>query len=216
LNDTLESENYEIVEDTLELSEEKDSKGTGPSQNTFGLKIGTGIGSFGGSEATGYSSRFGVNIGVTFRFFIRDFLVIQPELLYSQKNGAFYTSFFSIPLDYSYTIGYLEIPVLCKYRLMMLYDLLPFIYIGPVFSANLNASIKAEIEDIEEKGVIKDLVNESNYGIVIGGGLEILLNNVSYTLEVKYDIGLKSVFVVDGDNKDIYHRVINFIFGINI
>ena len=97
-------------------------------------------------------------------------LGVQPEALYTVKNVEV--------VGKKSGIGYFEVPVNLRYDINLLL-LRPYITVGPYFGFVVNTS--GEIK--------KDYIQENDWGIGVGGGLEIWK---LYT-GLRYSMGMKNI-----------------------
>jgi hypothetical protein len=109
-------------------------------------------------------------------------------------------------LDYTHnhTLGYLEIPLLLKYRLIKP-KFKPYIQAGVYYSMLRSAikSLHAESRDKEYKEDaivdIKQLLNRTNLGIWVGAGIESNIGGFRLQIETNYKFGFKNI--VDTANR---------------
>ena len=97
-------------------------------------------------------------------------LVIQPELLYSQKGCIFSGS------GLKYDIDYLEIPIKVMYRLHMA-EVKPFVFVAPYGAYAIKV---AENGEALSDDVITNKINKLDFGIGAGGGFDIWKIQVSF------------------------------------
>ncbi len=147
-----------------------------------------------------FSSRTGLMMGGYFNFLIPNSPVsIQPEILYTQKG--FESGNATIQLDY------VEVPVLAKFDFIIDSNITPHVYFGPYIGFNVNAEIDGENTLIEGETDIDDAVVGTDFGVVVGGGVDFGQFNAG----VRYGAGLSEVFEdLDGKN-----GVFSVIAGVN-
>lgn len=153
----------------------------------FGLKGGItfykGTIDFAGFEESS-SSALGFTAGVYAEFPLSKYISIQPEILYNQKNIEEDDSFFDENNQVSFS--YIDVPVLLRLNIPLEGNVSPFVTAGPYVGYLLDAKdeFDGQTEDISE--FIEDL----NYGIIIGGGVQF----GNFNVEVRYDIGLANIY----------------------
>lgn len=153
----------------------------------FGLKGGItfykGSIDFAGFEES-TSSALGFTAGIYAEFQLSDYLSIQPEILYNQKNTKDDDGFFDDNSQTNFT--YLDVPVLLRLNVPLEGKVSPFVTAGPYIGYLLDASdeFNGETEDISE------FIENLNYGFMIGGGVQY----GNFHVEVRYDIGLANIF----------------------
>lgn len=153
----------------------------------FGLKGGItlykGTLSFGGIEETTNSS-MGFTGGLYVEFPLSEYLSVQPEASYIQKSVEDTNEF--IDGNNVTTFTYVDVPLLLRLNVPLEGTMSPFVTAGPYVGYLLDATndSDSETEDISE------FMNDLNYGIIIGGGLQ--FGNLS--VEVRYDIGMANIY----------------------
>ena len=118
-------------------------------------------------------------------------LRLQIEGLYSLK-GAKGSSLGTKPWETKLT--YIEVPVLLKYELPTPL-LKPFFYGGASIAFLMEAEMRNEVVDSEWFD-IKDGMKTTDYGLVVGAGIELL----GLTLEGRYTHGLSDAIEETSDN----------------
>ncbi|MFN1835596.1 porin family protein [Balneola sp. MJW-20] len=106
---------------------------------------------------------------------------IQPEVLYAQYGAD--VTFGRIELDY------IQVPVLANFQMSVpSASIRPWIEFGPYFSWSINKNFEAN-ESNTVSG-ITELINDSEYGAVIGAGVDFS----KFIFGVRYTFGLVDVF----------------------
>jgi hypothetical protein len=127
----------------------------------------------------------------------------QPEILFSQK-GFETTSGLEDPdlnTAQTFTLDYIEIPLLIKLNLGRSRRVAPYIYGGTYLGVNIGSSAKTgELEvDVQE-------FDETDYGFTVGAGLNISLLNI----EARYEGGLTEI----SENSDARNGVLTLTAAI--
>ncbi len=164
-------------------------------QSSFGIKAGMNISRISGPDAIDSADPLlGVHAGVTMRFFLSNSLVIQPELLFTQKGYRYTSNSDGVETKTINSIDYVELPVLAKFNIAFSdFQIQPY---GGLFAA-YNVYSK-EKQTISSEGTsttnlvdISDQINKLGYGFLVGADVAFL---EKYTLGARYDFGLSEIF----------------------
>lgn len=146
-----------------------------------GLKIGFGFADI----STEYSelndlvdSRVGFNGGAFLTYSINRRFAVQPELLYVSKGAGKSALFFSV----TWSIDYLEVPVLAKFDLKPNGPLHPNLLAGPALGILLSSKFHIFGDSYD----VADGLKSTDLGFVFGGELDYR----HITLDVRYTLGL--------------------------
>jgi hypothetical protein len=149
----------------------------------FGVKAGMNFSSLENNLSSQYSATAGANGfvgGVWGRAGLLGFFV-QPELLYTQRKGAFTSKADSSAVIN--TLSYIDIPVLVGYK---------FAFVrfnaGPNFQFLVNASQDAS-DKARDPNFSKDNFNASSVGLQAGVGIDLL----RLSIDLRYDTNLGSI-----------------------
>lgn len=165
----------------------------------FGLKGGvtyyTGTFSAGEFEETTDPS-IGFTGGLFAEFPVSDFLSIQPEVLYIQKNSEESDDFFGETETNKSKLSFVDVPVLLRFNVPLDGGFKPFILAGPYAGYLIEAvnEFDGESEDISE------FFNDINYGVVFGAGAQI----GALSLEARYDLGLANLYDAEALGDDFF------------
>jgi Outer membrane protein beta-barrel domain len=165
--------------------------------------------------------------GVTVNFTVNELLSIEPGVFYSLK-GPWYkgTSRFFEPAEdvsiiYKKRLGYLEFPVMARFRVDTKIDL----FSGPKFSHLLSAEVKNDASDadlavlgLDKTSDVKDDYKTFDLAWVIGVTYKVL---PKLSVHGAYDIGLTNIGKVENPEAVVapdYHtvRVRNNVFKISV
>jgi hypothetical protein len=125
-------------------------------------------------------------------------LAIQPEVLYVRMGSKFELEGTGL----QYRMDYIQVPVLLKMSIIPLGPIRPVIYAGG-YGAYL---LKANGAIIEGGAVgpytdASDQFEKYDYGVVGGAGIEFKLPGLSFSIEGRYNYGLKNIWIpVDIDD----------------
>ena len=166
----------------------------------FGVKGGINYATLSGDDVGDVEWKLGLVAGAVAAFDVMDMLVIQGEVLYSMKGAD--------SADASLGLTYIEIPVLLKYNVPMAGMVSPNLFIGPSLGILLSAD--ADGEDV------KEFFKGTDFGVVIGAGVDFDLGTGKVTLDARYNLGLTSLD--DTDDADVKNSgisvMVGYLFGI--
>ena len=157
-----------------------------------GIKLGAGWGSLSTNNEvfeSGSTAGFAAAAFLTYSFTPK--LALQPEVMYVRK-GAGENSIF---VGDGYKLGYLEFPVLLKYKLADGKRLIPSVFFGPAVSTLLSAEIYQDnFFDEDDVYDVKDGMKSVDFGLVLGGEVAFRsTRQVEFFLDVRYTLGLTNV-----------------------
>jgi hypothetical protein len=139
---------------------------------SYGVIGGVGLAKFIGRDADNTELRFGFSAGGFAELPLVQALVLHPEALFTLKGSAIEG------LDSSYSLFYIEVPMLAKYYLPVDLPAAAFVFAGPYLGLNLIARAGGES--------VKDGVEPLDFGLVFGGGAEV----DSFLFDLRYALGL--------------------------
>lgn len=156
-------------------------------QVDFGVRGGVNFASFNDASLdvgsnTGFMGGFYVQYSIA-----NSPIVIQPEILYSQKGAEYESQAGTVTAN----LNYIEIPVLAKFNYVLDGPLTPYVaagpYVGFLISSSQEASGKIPAEGLNDEFKTVD------FGVAVGAGI----NYKRFNLGVRYDAGLTTVFDAD-------------------
>jgi hypothetical protein len=180
----------------------------------FGIKSGANFANvYNVEDSLDYKTRTGFIIGGFYRFDLNNHLAIQPEAYYSMKGtkvGSVETYEYlggtvTEAYDYNLKLNYLEIPVLLKYKIPTRGKLKPNLFLGPCMAFKLSARLTGSYKYEEnyaypgESGYVSytgnideelDEVKTTDFGLIIGAGVDIEMGSSSLVIEARYNWGL--------------------------
>ena len=188
-------------------------------QIQIGPKAGISIASVGGDDSDAFlgeslDSRFGFGGGIFVMFQFGNIFAVQPEVYYSMK-GATWTQ---NSVDLTLALDYMEVPVLLKVIIPVEgSSVRPSIFVGPVLGFNTTAEIEGEGSSQTASEDVSDFVQSTDFSLVFGGGLGIMVGMHELGFDIRYNLGLKS-FDDSSGNFDINNSAINFnvYFGFSV
>ena len=170
-----------------------------------GVRAGVDFMKIGGEDAADDNNRrTGFLIG-GFVLVDAGLIAVQPELMYIQKGASQERT---LPDGTTVTrtikLDYIEVPVLVKLQVPLEEGITPSVFAGPTLGLNVTAEAEAEAEgesareDISSATEdISDDVSGTDFGLALGGGVDVELNNVTLMGDIRYGLGLTSTD--DGD-----------------
>jgi hypothetical protein len=184
----------------------------------MGVKVGLNNATAGGAGASSQSIT-AFNAGVFTTLDIAGLLALQPELLYTMKgykvNYAVLDEIGPIPFGSGIVtakISYLEIPVLLKLHTSSFGIVRPNIFAGPEVAFKLTSKAISGSPSSEQ-----DLqnINSTDFGIIVGAGININLSITTLMVDIRYDIGMRNLYSSENPS-DIFNRVASLNVGIRI
>jgi hypothetical protein len=188
-----------------------------------GLKIGASSAKLYGDDVgnledllgEGLKSRIGFSVGGFITFNIAEMFAIQSEVLYTMKgvrwegeiNGA-------TPLKVWIKLDYLEIPVLVKIMPGTQGSVKPYLFAGPAVAIKVSSKVKAEFEGESEEEPIEEGLKGTDFGLVIGGGLDFGLGapgTGNLSVDIRYSLGLSTISDFEGE--DIKNGAFSLMVG---
>ena len=87
--------------------------------------------------------------------------------------------------------SYLEVPVLFKYS--FLEEITPYLLAGMTFGYQVDTKLDINFPGLETTVEMKDVTENFEFGISLGGGLEVPINSISIFFDCRYNIGLTNM-----------------------
>ena len=152
----------------------------------------------------------GFNVGIVCDLKILKNLNLRfiPSLTFTQRDINF-TSFENIEIIKSTESSNLDLPILLKYRSLRYKNMRPYFLLGSRFTYDMAS--KKEVEDIN---LFK--LDEIDYGIEFGFGIDIYLPYFKLAPEIKYFYGfndllqINNVELITSNIESLYSRTILF------
>jgi hypothetical protein len=192
-----------------------------------GIKAGVNFASFGGEDADRFFQgadeqfRTGVTIGGFVRVDPAGPFALQTELLYTQKGAKLEETVFGETTTTIYKIDYIEVPLLAKVQIPVTGPLTPNFFAGPAVGVPVRENVEIESTSGSDSGSIDDLIEPTDIGVHLGGGVNIAAGTVEVTLDIRYQFGLTNIFQ-DGNPilesagiEDIKNRGIGITAGLS-
>jgi hypothetical protein len=178
-------------------------------QMQLGLKAGLNLANLSGDDAGSPDSKTGFAFGGFFTYQFSPMFAIQPEIYYSMKGATEKMTVEGITVDLTYTFDYIEIPLLIKFMIPIQgSNIKPAIFAGPHVAINTTAKVKAEYQDQSQEEDINDF-KSTEFGLQFGGGVGFPVGNGELGFDIRYIMGLTTLFDVEAD-PDVKNSVLNF------
>lgn len=146
------------------------------------------------------SRRTGFRLGGFASLTLGRHLAIQPEITYTTK-GSKWTG-----QDAEIKIGYIQAPVLARYRFTLGPQVTPFVMAGPAFSIKAGCTLIVDGDEMECNDNTTSVAG-SDFGMIFGAGAEIGRAQLS----LRYDLGLKNI---NGDGPaNVKNQVVKLSVG---
>lgn len=176
-----------------------------------GLKLGINLANMHGDDVEdfGQEARMGLCVGGFLGFGLGNVVVIQPELLYSQKGIAADEGIGEAVMK----VDYIDIPVAVKLMVPVKGNIQPFFSAGPYFAYNINATMSFSNNGSHSEEDLGDEIKDMDFGAVLGGGLGFKLPKGQIIFDVRYGLGLTSIDESDGEQADVKNDAFSFTLG---
>jgi len=175
----------------------------------LGVVAGINSSTVGGSDVGATSRRAGLTAGVLIVAPVGAKIAIEPEVLVTTKGAKFSDSQGSG----SFTMKYVEVPVLVRYESVGAGGMRPFVFGGPAIALKASCDLEGTdagltvdigCDEVEAQGLKFKSVD---YGLIVGGGVAFDIGGRALSIGARYDHSLTEV--AEGSN--IKHRVISIV-----
>jgi hypothetical protein len=138
-------------------------------------------------------------------------LSIQPEVLYVRMGAEYEVDEAN---DIKWQFDYIQVPVLLKLRIIPLGPIRPVIYAGGYGAYMLKAKGIMTVDSVPEETDISDQYQKYDYGVVGGIGLDFKLPGITFSIEGRYNYGLKNILVDPAAGESLKNRSMMALVGI--
>jgi hypothetical protein len=177
-------------------------------QMQAGFKAGVNISNLSGDDAGSPDSKTGFAFGGFFMYQFSPMFAIQPEAYYTMKGATDKMDFQGTTVDLTYTLDYIEIPVLFKFLIPIQGSgVKPAIFAGPFLGINTTAKVKAEFDGQSQEEDIED-TKSTEFGLQFGGGIGFPVGKGELGVDIRYILGLSTIDD-SADEADVKNNVIN-------
>ena len=152
-----------------------------------------------GDDNPTFESKTNFTGGFTVRTDLNRNLAFQPELLYAVKGSQTTTELDRVISDVSFTITYIEVPVLLRYSFTPRSTVSPVVSAGPVVSFNIDSRVRysAVGSDIEFTDS-DDSIKGTDFGVAAEVGADFRWTLRTISLGARYTYGISNII----DNPD--------------
>ena len=170
------------------------------------------------SDLKGYdfSYKTGINAGLLIEYKLSNSLFLHSELIYSMRGteygaeGKTISGYLVPNHKFVQRHNYLEIPFFIQYNFPMSYFIKPKVFIGAEYSFLLEAKIGLIEEGIHKwEADEKVYYKRSEYGIILGAGVEYELESDKIVFDIRYNLGLKDINIYE-QGSEIKSNTISF------
>lgn len=120
-------------------------------------------------------------------------IAVQPELMYIQKGASQEETFNGTTVTQTVKLDYIEVPVLVKLQVPLEEGITPSVFAGPTLGLNVTAEAEAEAEGESATEDISDDVSGTDFGLALGGGVDIDFPFGTLMGDIRYGFGLTSI-----------------------
>ena len=179
----------------------------------WGSRLALNYSSFGGTDAVGYDVKTGAAFGIFTRLMPFGDIILQPELNYVSKGVSQMVTIQETEYDFILSYTYLEFPLLVKYNFSpdSQTTFKPEIFAGPFGALKLNSEITLE-DDVTGNSIDIGDVRGFDYGIVLGAGFGVAIENIDFLFELRYTYSFPS-FDKSAEQLDLNHQVFSLSLG---
>lgn len=176
----------------------------------FGFKGGLNLANHTGDDAdpfdVGNDMKFGYGLGVWFNYSINETFSIQPEAMFVTKGTHFEEG--GEELDFNLT--YIDFNILGKFYMPVEGSFSPFVAFGP----QLGVLTKGEWESDGDSRDMKEYLKSMEFGLVLGGGFDYMLEAGCISFDVRYVLGLTNIWdPPEEEDMDAKNTGIQFLAG---
>ncbi len=152
--------------------------------------------------------------GAGFGYDFGNGFMVHAEVLYVIKGGEGNSLLETTPIQGTFDLAYVEVPLLLTYRLERFRSIYPMAFIGPSLSFNQDATVtfQARGGSIEDSNPI-DLADDQDRGLVFGVGIEVPVNVTRLTFEIRSTRSFTNLRE-EGLNRTLENRAVLFLAGI--
>lgn len=164
----------------------------------WGIKGGVNVTTLYGDQVNGSDARAGFTGGLFLNYRFSPHWSIQPEVLFSMKGGDLDQGLTGETGSADYEVGYLEIPVLAKYKFDTNSIAKPYLNAGPQVGFTLYG-------ESNERDINDNQLKDAEFALAFGGGVDFAVASSpvdlvqTVGLDLRYTLGLTDVFDVPGD-----------------
>lgn len=155
-----------------------------------------------------FQSLTGPAAGIFVSFNVGGPVQIQPELFYSRRGSRIQEG----EDQTVYKLDYLEVPLLLK-LVPLTGAVSPFLLSGAYGSLLLNARGVMTVEGRSVSEDMKGFFKGSDYGLVFGGGFQLLAGRILLLVESRYTVGLANI-AKEIEEGSVNNKGLAVLFGV--
>lgn len=164
-------------------------------QSIYGLCGGLNLSNYSGDPDM--DSKIGFHGGMIMQYHMHPMLILQPELLYTQRGAQDEFTVLGVKTEIKQTLHYIELPIMVKLDLGE--GNLKFQpYLGPEFRYLIKGNQKTKIGSTENTREIKNL---KDFDFGLGFGVDVVFNT-NMLVGARYSMGLTEIDDDGGDVKN--------------
>ncbi len=148
---------------------------------------------FSEDDADQWKSITGFHVGIFYNLKIKKNIFFQPEIYYVTKGVTLSDSYDGMEIKSTVKLNYVEIPLLLKMVFPTKSSFQPGIFIGGYWAFNINAKNILEYGSSHIEEDIKGQIANMDYGWVAGISVEYQIRKGKLVLDIRYNLGLKSL-----------------------
>lgn len=155
-----------------------------------------------------YSSILGLGIGGIATYPLANGFAVQAEPMLVQKG------FKISEYGYNYTVKllYFDVPVFIRYNIPAGESIMPYAILGP--NLGFRTSAKITFDDGSSEKINEDF-SSIDFGLGLGGGVEVPYENLIFFGEVRYVLGLTDINA-QADESKVKNRGLQILLGIKV
>ncbi len=181
------------------------------SHATLGIYGGYVRSSLNGPDVPGPLHKNGFVGGVSLQWNVASRFAFQPEVQFIQKGNREVVQYSGGEYGMRIRLNYVEVPLLARVSgPLMGGKITPFLIGGPELA--FRAGCGVTVYGLPGSYVCDDLpqAESVDYGLIGGGGLDVLLAGRHFAISARYDQGLKDVF----KGNDPKNRALSIVLGV--
>jgi len=181
----------------------------------FGIKGGYSLSKFAAASADPIPFTFG-NLnslvgGIYFSLGLGP-LAIQPEVLYVRMGSEYKIDEAN---NVKWQFDYVQVPVLLKLKVIPVGPIRPVIYAGGYGAYLIKANGVMTVDGVPGDGAdISDEYQKYDYGVIGGVGLDFKLPGITFSVEGRYNYGLKNILIDPATGDSMKNRSMMALVGI--
>jgi hypothetical protein len=139
-------------------------------------------------------------------------LAIQPEVLYVRMGSEYEIDEAN---NVKWQFDYVQVPVLLKLKVIPLGPIRPVIYAGGYGAYLIKANGVMTVDGVPGDGTdISDAYQKYDYGVVGGVGVDFKLPGITFSVEGRYNYGLKNIYADPAAGDSLKNRSMMALVGI--